>query len=190
MNKSWRHEVLSIPNILSICRLLMIPVYTVLYLQAETAADYLIAACVLALSCLTDLADGKIARRFNMITNLGKILDPVADKATQAALIICLSLRYPILWYLFGLFILKEGFQLVAGVMSIQTGRMLKGALFLGKFSTACLFTTLTLLVLLPQIPYLYVQLITAFDCLVLLLAFVAYAYVYCTRQSDQFQNI
>lgn len=80
--RNWKKEILSIPNILSLFRLLLIPVYTVLFLRAERPVDYWWAAGILAVSTLTDMVDGKIARRFHMVTNLGKILDPVADKAT------------------------------------------------------------------------------------------------------------
>lgn len=190
MKRNWKKEVFSIPNILTCCRLLLIPVYTTLYLRAETKADFLLAASILALSCLTDMADGQIARRCHMITTLGKILDPIADKATQATLILCLALRYPILWYLMGLFVLKEGFQLAAGLLTLRTGQMLSGALFAGKLSTACLFTTLTLLVLLPEIPYGYVLAFTVLDGVVLAAAFLAYALAYFKKQADQFQKV
>ena len=58
--------------------------------------DYWWAAGILAVSTLTDMVDGKIARRFHMVTNLGKILDPVADKATQCTLLVCLAVRHPV----------------------------------------------------------------------------------------------
>ena len=190
MKKYQKTELFSIPNLLTCCRLLMIPGYTVLYLRAEQPRDYLAAALVLALSCLTDMADGWIARRFSMITDLGKILDPIADKATQATLLLCLALRYPVLWLLVGLFVLKEGFQLTAGLLTLRTGRMLSGALFAGKLSTTCLFTTLTILVLLPQIPYGWVLAFTALDAAALLGAFIAYGLAYRRKQADQFQTV
>ena len=93
ISKDWKKEFLTIPNLLSLFRLVLIPVYVTLYLRAESVADYFIAAGVLAVSCLTDLIDGKIARPFNMISNTGKILDPLADKATQFTLIVCLLIR-------------------------------------------------------------------------------------------------
>ena len=92
--KDWKKEILSIPNLLSLFRLLLIPVYITIYLNARTKDDYFLAATSLAVSCLTDMIDGKIARRFNMITTVGKLLDPLADKLTQFALILCLSLRH------------------------------------------------------------------------------------------------
>ena len=106
--KNWKKEILTIPNILSLFRLLLIPVYVAIYQNAQEASDYYLAAGILTVSCLTDMIDGKIARHFNMISSVGKILDPIADKATQFTLIICLMVRYPILKYLVFLFVLKE----------------------------------------------------------------------------------
>ena len=118
--KDWKKEICTIPNLLSLFRLVLIPVYVIIYLNADSATDYYLAAGVLAVSCLTDLIDGKVARHFNMISSLGKILDPLADKATQFTLIMCLTMRYPLLWYLVGLFIVKESFQLIAGGINLH----------------------------------------------------------------------
>ena len=127
--KNWKKEIFTIPNLLSLFRLVLIPVYIILYLNATDAADYILAAAILAVSCITDMIDGKIARHFNLISTVGKILDPVADKATQFSLIICLALKYPVLWYLVALFVIKEGFMLIAGGLRLKKGKMLKGAL-------------------------------------------------------------
>lgn len=78
--KNWKKEIFTIPNLLSLFRLLLIPVYVTIYLNATTMEHYFLSAAILAVSCLTDMIDGKIARKFHMISNLGKILDPVADK--------------------------------------------------------------------------------------------------------------
>ena len=91
--KDWKKEVFTIPNLLSLFRLALIPIYVVIYLNAEAAWEYFLAAGILAVSCLTDMIDGKIARHFNMISTVGKILDPIADKATQFTLTLCLSIK-------------------------------------------------------------------------------------------------
>ena len=98
--KDWKKEIFTIPNLLSLFRWVLIPVYVAIYLNAENDADYYLAAGILTVSCLTDLIDGKIARHFNMISTFGKFLDPLADKATQFTLIICLSVKYRVLWYI------------------------------------------------------------------------------------------
>lgn len=184
MIKDWKKELFTIPNALSMFRLLLIPIYVVIYLNATTAADYYVAAGILAVSCLTDLVDGKIARHFNMISRVGMVLDPVADKATQFTLIICLAIRYPILWLLCVFFFVKENFQLIAGILTLRKGKMLEGALMSGKISTTVLFISLTLLVLLPEIGETAVNIIFFVDFVVLAVAFVDYAYVYFTHSS------
>ena len=125
---NWKKEILTIPNLLSLFRLVLIPVYMLVYLQAQTPSGYVSAGIILALSCLTDMIDGKIARAFHQITNLGKFLDPLADKLTQFALLICLGIRYDVLWTVFALFLLKEMFQLFAGILTARKGYILKNA--------------------------------------------------------------
>ena len=186
---NWKKDLLTIPNLLSIFRFLLIPVYVTIYLNASTQADYFVAGTILAVSCLTDLIDGKIARHFNMISTTGKILDPLADKATQFTLILCLTIRYPVLLALVLLFVAKEGFQLVAGFLTLRKGRMLTGALLTGKICTTVLFLSLIILVLFPEIGGTAVTAITVIDCIFMLLSFIAYVRTYIS-QSPMIQNL
>ena len=188
MNK-WSKEVFTIPNILSFFRLLLIPVYIGIYLNATTKEHYILAATILAVSCLTDLIDGKIARKFNMITNLGKILDPLADKATQLALILCLAIRNPLLWILIGLFIVKEGFMLIAGGIRMKKGQMLNGALMSGKICTTILFISLIVMVLLPGLSYIAKLIIVCVDILFMLISLSDYVLTYLYKP-NRFQDI
>lgn len=188
--KDWKKDILSIPNILSFFRLILIPVYVVIYLSADCPSDYYIAGSILAVSCLTDLIDGQIARRFNMVTTLGKILDPLADKLTQFALIVCLALRYRFLWYVVALFFIKEIFQLIAGsIFFLRKKRMLKGALLSGKICTTILFISLIILVLFPTLNTSVVEIIAVIDSIFLAIAFVDYVLAYLMRTS-KFQAI
>ena len=180
--KDWKKDILTVPNLLSLFRLLLIPVYIMIYLNAATSSDYYLAAGILAVSCLTDLIDGKIARHFNMISNTGKILDPLADKATQFALIICLTIKYPVLLVLVGLFVIKESFQLIQGFLILRKGQILSGALLSGKISTTVLFVSLIFMVMIPNLKTEVVYILTAIDCLFLLISFIGYARVYFTH--------
>ena len=182
--KNWKKDLFTIPNLLSLFRLALIPVYIVIYLNATSHADYFIAAAILAVSCLTDLIDGQIARHFHMISTVGKILDPLADKLTQLTLIVCLTIRYPILLTVVVLFVIKESFQLIAGFLTLRKGEMLTGALLSGKFCTTVLFLSLIALVLIPDMPETALHVISAVDCLFLLIAFWGYARVYFTHGS------
>lgn len=175
----WKKEVFTIPNMLSLFRLFLIPVYVVIYMNATEMREYFIAGSILAVSCLTDMIDGKIARHFNMISTLGKILDPIADKVTQFTLTLCLSIKYPILRFVLGLFIIKEGFQGIVGLINLQKGKMLPGALFSGKVCTTILFLSLIILVLMPNLKQEIVNTIAIIDTAFLSLAFISYVFAY-----------
>jgi cardiolipin synthase len=184
--KNWKKDFLTIPNMLSLFRLLLIPVYMVIYLRASQPAHYYIAGGILAVSCLTDMMDGKIARHFNMISTVGKILDPFADKITQFTLILCLAIRYQYLplWIVVGLFVLKESFQLIAGILTIRKGKMLTGALLTGKISTAILFISLIILVLMPNLNKTTICAIVIVDGIFLLISFADYIRTYYKKTS------
>lgn len=182
--KDWKKEIFTIPNLLSFFRLILIPVYMTIYLKAQEGRDYLIAGSILAISCLTDMVDGKIARKFNMITTFGKFLDPLADKLTQFALLLCLAIRYPVLWSVFALFVLKELFQLFAGILAARNGYILKGALFSGKVCTTVLFISLVAMVIVPQMDYATVSLIAMIDGVFLMVAFADYFITYLGKKS------
>lgn len=181
--QDWKKDFFTIPNWLSLFRLLLIPVYVVIYLNAEESVDYAIAAAILAVSCLTDAIDGKIARKFHMISTIGKFLDPVADKATQFTLIVCLAIKHPVhnpmLWVLAGLMIIKESFQLIAGIIQFRKGKMLTGALLSGKICTAILFVSLIVMVLMPELNNTVITVITAIDAVFMLISFAHYALTY-----------
>ena len=182
--KHWKKEVLTIPNLLSLFRLLLIPVYMLIYLRAQKTSDYIVAGMILAISCLTDLVDGKIARKFNMITTLGKFLDPLADKVTQFTLILCLAIRYHVLWSVLTLFVTKELFQLVAGALAAHHGYILKGALFTGKVCTTVLFVSLVTLVVFPTLSEAAVSLLAMVAGVFLMVAFADYFITYLGKKS------
>ena len=183
----WKKEVFTVPNLLSMFRLLLIPVYMTVYLNVAGPTDCFLAGSILAVSCLTDMVDGRIARKYGMITNLGKILDPLADKATQFSLTLCLSARYPVLRPVLVLFVIKEVFQAGVGLFHLRRGRMLSGALLPGKLCTAVLFISLILLVVLPDPDSHLVTAIAVTDFCFLSWSFCAYflAYLSGSRLRD-----
>ena len=181
--KNWKKDICSIPNLLSLFRLVLIPVYVSIYLHAETRAQYILAGCILAVSCLTDMIDGKIARKYNMITTLGKMLDPLADKLTQLTLTLCLSLKYPVLYPVLALLVVKELVQLALGVLFLRRGKMLPGALMAGKVCTTVLFVSLIALVLFPGMHVTAVNLIALVDGVFLAISFISYLHAYFGKE-------
>ena len=182
--KDWKKDVFTIPNMLSFFRLILIPIYVIIYLNACETKDYFIAGTILAVSCLTDMIDGQIARKFNQISNLGKLLDPIADKSTQLALVICLSIRYPILNYVLVLFLIKEFTQLFVAYAKFRQGKALPGAILPGKICTTVLFTSLTALVLFPDLNTRIVHFLAAVDFLCLAIAFIGYLFAFLGKNA------
>ena len=187
--KNWKKEIFSVPNMLSLFRLLIIPVYIEIYLNAKTPRQYAVAGSIVILSCLTDMLDGKIARRYNMITTLGKILDPLADKITQLALVLCLNRKHPELDSVVALFLVKELFQVMVAIINLRRGRILSGALMAGKICTTVLFISLILLVIFPNMDSIYIRLIAYTDVIFLTISFICYILAYLDKDS-KFEDI
>ena len=146
MKRFNKKDLFTIPNIIGYVRILLIPVFCWMYVTAETPKDYLWATFVVLFSSFTDLFDGMIARKFNQVTELGKVLDPVADKLTHAAMAVCLATRYPAMWVLIALMAFKEGYMGLMGIRFLKKGKMLDGAMWFGKVCTATLFAGFVLL--------------------------------------------
>lgn len=150
MKQNIRKQILTIPNLLSLLRLCMIPLIIWLYCSQE---NYALTAVVLVLSGITDTIDGFIARRFNMVTDIGKALDPIADKLTQASVMFCLLTRFQMMLIPLLLLIFKE---LCNGIMSLvvikKTGKVC-GADWHGKVCTWLLYAMMFLHIVWFDIP-------------------------------------
>lgn len=151
MNDSkYKDKIFTIPNLLSFLRLCMIPVMVWLY---HVRKNYGLTTLVLALSGLTDMADGYIARHYNMISDFGKAFDPVADKLTQIAMMFCLVARFPLMLLPWVILVVKEIFTGITSLLAIhKTGRV-EGAVWHGKVTTALLYGTMALHLLWYNIP-------------------------------------
>ena len=182
--KNWKKDIFTVPNVLSLFRLALIPLYVSIYLTAKERMDYYIASIILAVSCLTDMIDGQIARRFNMISAFGKFLDPLADKLTQFTLMICLCIKHHVLIALVVLVFCKEVFQLVAAYIHFRKGQMLNGAQISGKICTTVLFISLIVLVMIPDISQKAVNWIAIVDAVFLLIAFADYIRLFCSKNT------
>ena len=178
-----KKDILTIPNLLSLVRLLLIPVIIWLYIGCE---DNLAAITVIALSGLTDIIDGRIARRYNMVSDFGKILDPVADKLTQLSLIVCLTLRHQWMRWLVVLFTVKECVMAILGFVSIRKKQLVNSAQWHGKLTTAVLYGTMIFLILFPGLPLPAVKVIIVLCSLVMLLSLVLYARFYFSIFKDK----
>lgn len=132
-----KQKVFTIPNILSFIRILLIPIIIWLYCAKE---NYLWTAYILIISGITDIVDGFIARKFNMVSDLGKIIDPVADKFTQGAALICLLFRFPLIWIPLAVMIMKETFNTITGILVIKKAKIVPSSNWHGKAATVLLY--------------------------------------------------
>ena len=154
----------TIPNLMGYFRILMLPVFLVLYLKADTKEEYYAAFFILAISLLTDFFDGKIARKFNQVTDFGKALDPVADKLTQGALAIAVTFRYPLMKVFLALFLAKECYMGIMGLYLIRKKEHWSAAQWYGKICTGVMDVGIFALLLFPGIPVMWA------NCLILLM--------------------
>lgn len=138
MNRIFnKKQILTIPNLLSLFRLLLIPVIIWLY---QCKHDYLAAASVTVLSGATDVIDGIIARKFNMVSDFGKILDPIADKFTQITVLFCLVSRFPVMALPLSILIVKEIIAAITNMLTIKKTDKVMGAVWHGKVTTILLY--------------------------------------------------
>ena len=174
-----RKDLFTIPNLMGYFRIILIPIFMAVYIGADSRADYIAAAAILGISGLTDCFDGKVARHFNMITEWGKVLDPVADKLTQAAVFISLSFRYPTMRYLVILFVVKEMFMGVMGAVMLKKGSMMDGARWYGKLCTAVLYGAMFMLLLVVDLSYFAAGLIISICIIMNIFSFACYIVYY-----------
>ena len=171
----WKKEAFSIPKCLSYLRLILIPIFCVLYARGE----YLTTAILVVLSGFTDALDGYIARHCNMITELGKIVDPVADKLTQLALALCLVSRYRWLLWVFALLVIKEGFMAAMGLLVLKRKYEIHGAIWCGKVSTMTFYCVMLALLFFPYMPENLARLLGLLCVIMLCVSFAGYAVFY-----------
>jgi len=147
--KIYQDKIITIPNILTFVRLLLIPVFGWLYCVDR---NYVWSAVVITFSGLTDVADGVIARRCRMESNLGRMLDPIADKLTQVAMCIAMIARYPLMLWLLILFGVKEFVMAALGAYYLKRTGIVMNARWYGKASSIIQFAVMIALIVNPTI--------------------------------------
>lgn len=143
-------KIWTVPNILSMVRLVLIPFIIWLYCFEE---NFIWTAIILFFSGVTDVVDGFIARKFNMVSELGKALDPVADKLTQGAMLFCLVVRFPHMLIPPVLMAVKELLMAITGILAAKKTGHVHGAEWHGKLNTVLLYAMMLMHVLWPTIP-------------------------------------
>ena len=169
----YQNKILTIPNILSFFRLCLIPVIVWLYVGKQ---DYLWTLLILTLSGVTDIVDGIIARKFNMVSNFGKAFDPVANKLTQMAMLFCLVSRFKYMMIPFVLLVVKEVFTGITALVSIKKTNTVKGAVWHGKLTTVSLYAMMAIHVVWFNIPRTLSLILVGICIGIMLMSFILYA--------------
>lgn len=131
------------------CRIIMIP----FILWTFFIGYYYVSAGILVLSGITDLLDGFIARRFNMVSALGKVLDPIADKLTVLAVTVSLCFSYDAMIVLVGIFVVKEFIMFIEGLIIIKKTGTTYSARWYGKVTTLFLYLTMFMIIIWKSMP-------------------------------------
>lgn len=176
-----RTNIWTIPNILTMLRILFVPIFIYLYLNG-----YHFASAMMILLCgMTDFLDGYIARHYNQISELGKALDPFADKLLQLAIVFCLIFTIKHMIWLFLLFVIKEASMLICWILLKKKGGYMNGAQWFGKISTAVFYLATFALIALPIQNTIYGTILMVATAFFLALSFYLYMRTYIVMFHD-----
>lgn len=165
---------MNIPNMLSIFRLILVPVFVAFYFgDSQNARFY--AAGVYALAALTDFLDGRIARKFNMESKLGRILDPLGDKVMTFSALLCITIDKIIPLWAVIVFCVKEFAMMVGGYIIYKKSMDMPPSNYLGKIATVVFVVSCAALILFPGIPRSWSTVIISAAIAVMIIAFAGY---------------
>ncbi len=167
-----RKQIFTIPNILSCLRLAMIPLIIWLYCVKDSPGWTLL---VIFLSGVTDVVDGFIARKFNLVTDFGKALDPIADKLTQIAVLFCLITRFHLMGLPLILMFIKEAVAFILRLIVFRRTQEVHSAEWHGKLTTVLLYLLMGVHIVWFNIPTAVSVISILFVTSVMFLSFILY---------------
>lgn len=150
-NEVWSFkpaDLFTIPNILTYIRILLTIPFAYFFIKE----DFVSAALCIAFSGLSDCFDGLIARKFNMVTSLGKILDPIADKLTLIITVICMVIKVPQSLPVLIIFLIKDIAMLIGGTNLIKKGLTPPAAKWYGKAATVLFYFSICIIIFLEAV--------------------------------------
>lgn len=176
---------MTIPNMLSIVRIILIPVFCVTFFSVDSGGISWWPVTILVVSGATDWLDGYIARKYNQISKLGKLLDPAADKLTQFAVCACLTVRYPQFIILLALIFVKELLMLLGGLLYMRKGKdNVPAARWYGKLATFVIYVAMGVLVVVPVLAAWIVNTLLIIILATLLFSFIMYIRLFFRLQT------
>ncbi|MBQ6884680.1 MAG: CDP-alcohol phosphatidyltransferase family protein [Clostridia bacterium] len=146
----YKDKIITIPNILSFFRLCLIPIIVWLYCFEKS---YFWTTIIFIISGITDIVDGFIARKFDMISDFGKAFDPVADKLTQIAMLFCLVTRFPLMLIPLIILIIKEALAAIMNMITLEKAGFVVAAKWHGKLNTVLIYSMMFIHIVWFNIP-------------------------------------
>ena len=179
MGNSKVKKYFTIPNLMGYFRILLVPVFLWLFVKSEHTPGYNVyywlMLVTIGVSGLTDFFDGRVARKFNQVTDWGKMLDPIADKITIGAIIVALAIKYPIVLAMVALYIVKEGYMSIVGMILLKKGQKIEGAMWYGKVCTFATYVIIIALLVFKEMPQMWVDILVFVNMAIMLFTFIMY---------------
>lgn len=174
---------MNIPNILTFSRILLVPLF-ILFFFSHNPNSLQISVAIYFAAGITDILDGYIARKYNIITKLGTVIDPLADKLMLLTVLFCLTLKLFIPPWIFFIMASKEIFMIIFGI-SLYHKNVVIPANFFGKISSLLFYIAILFAIYSPFIGIIliYVAVISA------IIAFVNYTNVYLDNRENKLKN-
>ncbi len=170
-----KEQVLTIPNAMSAFRIVLIP----FIIWAYAIDRHYLSFSLVVLSAVSDMLDGFVARKLNMISDFGKFIDPVADKLTQAALLVCLMTEHKHIYILFIILAVKELATLALGAVVFKRHDSVNSAKWYGKLCTVVFEGTMMILMLFPDLSENIVNTGMLICACVMIFSFIMYSLFY-----------
>lgn len=175
---------MKLPNILTIFRILLIPVFIFLFFS-DIDNNLLYAFFVFAIAGVTDVLDGYIARKYDMITDLGKVLDPLADKLMLLCVLFCLTTMSLIPMWILILMIVKEILMIYGAVrLYFSKTQVIIQSNYYGKLATVAFYLAITLVLL--ELKGLLPIIVLYFAVIVATIAFINYLKIALMTKSSE----
>lgn len=181
--------IFTVPNIISFVRLLLIIPFVLFFLDGE----YIYAFSFIVMSGISDCLDGFLARKLNQISELGKLLDPIADKLTLVAVIVCLGTLIPHIFPLVIALVVKDLLMLMGGYYLLRKGITPPAAKWYGKVATVIFYISVVTIVFCKgildfQIPWL-TGIMLGITVIAMMFALVKYAIIFLGLLRDEKNN-
>ncbi len=131
---------MNIPNAISSLRLMLIPVFIYGFPKVSQERLHIFAIVIFTIGGILDILDGYIARKFKMVTDFGKVMDPLADKLLLITIVVGLWINKNIPFWLVALIIIREGIMILGGTVNYAYTKIVIPANSLGKINTVYVY--------------------------------------------------